>query len=194
MDMNKTSAETGLFEAAKNLSLIHNESFAEICRMPMPSSDISERTRSAAQRLAALGKEKILLLTPELALIDELSEISSAQILIAVPCDMDAEARARLEMNLPKKMPVMLLYEPFFPEDFYPSNAVIVICGYLGGGRAMIFPETYRLAEHYDGFRGKKVFISYVETAYTAHRDGWIEMNTQNFSEIWRHNHEHCDF
>ena len=63
---------------------------------------------------------------------------------------------------------------------------MIVISGYLGGDRAMILPDIYRMAEHYSGFLGKKVFVPYRELDAAIRYDGWMEISKQRLSEKWR--------
>lgn len=50
----------------------------------------------------------------------------------------------------------------------------------------MVLPDTYRLAEHYSGFLGKKAFIPYVELESAVRSDGWLEMNQRLLSVVWR--------
>lgn len=191
MDLRRTAGEIGLFETAINLS--HVAGSAEVIRkagetMPLPDGDIADSVSKIADWLHGLGKTKYMFLTPEIALIEELAKTAAGneEAFITVPCGMDVEARERLGSNLPRGMKVSLLEEPYFPEAFYPGNGLLVICGYSAGGRAMVLPDTYRMAEHYQGFMGRKVFIPYQELETAVRYDGWIEVSRQKLTSTWR--------
>lgn len=190
MDVRKTAREIGLFETALNLAQVSGS--AEVAEkagalMPLPETDIDERTDRIVKWLLGFGKKKYFFLTPEIALIERIAELDGeeAEAIIAVPCDMEAEARERLRNNLPRGIAVTVLEEPYFPSAFFPGNGIIVVCGYSGGGRAMILPDTYRMAEHYSGFLGKKVFVPYAELSSASRYDGWMELGRQRIDKRW---------
>lgn len=192
MDLMMTARETGLFETAINISC-----FADSCEvaeragacMPLPGPEIERTADSAARWLLSSGKRNFLFLTPEIALAERMLVFSDdIEIIFSLPCDMDEETRKRVENNLPggsvgrgrgrgRRPParVSLLEEPFFPESFYPLNSMIVACGYEAAGRCMVLSETYRLLEHYSGFRGRKAFIPYRGLSRAVRYDGWRE-------------------
>lgn len=191
MDVKKTAREIGLFETAMNLTQVRDSE--DVIRkvgtsLPMPDPDVGQRVEQIADWILAFDKSKYLFLTPEIALIEKmvLRAKSKVEIIIAVPCDMDAEAKNRLQHNLPRNAFVTVLEEPYFPAGFFPGNGMIVICGYTGGKRAMILQDTYRMAEHYSGFLGKKVFVPYVELGSATRYDNWLECNRQKLSATWR--------
>ncbi len=191
MDCRKTIREIGAFETGVNLAAVSSsqEVFEKAgAFMPLPFSNIRERAQRAAQWLCSFGKRKYLFLTPELALVEDMARMApeDTEAIFILPCDMDPEARERLKNNLPHGMTVSLLEEPFFPADFLPSNGMMVMTGYTGGSRAMVLPDTYRMAEHYSGFLGKKAFVSYVEMDIAARYSGWMELNPQRITMNWR--------
>lgn len=190
MDMLKTVREIGFFETGCNLAeVIESKDVQEKAGivMPLPVHELSNSIINIAEWLTAFGKEKYMFLSPEISIIDKLSEKKSdKEAVILIPCDMDNEVKERLNENLPKSMRVSLLEEPYFPEAFYPANGIIIVCGYLAGERMMVLPETYRMLEHYSGFFGKKVFIPYVELAEAVRYDGWMEIGKDKISMIWR--------
>ena len=102
---------------------------------------------------------------------------------IAVPCGMDPEAEERLSNNLPAS--ASIINEPYFPGGFVPKDSMIVICGFLAGGYAVIMNETFRLVKHYESFRGKKVFVPYAELEHYECPEGWKRAD-DSFSAIWR--------
>lgn len=191
MDIQKTAREIGLFETAVNLAKVKNS--AEVIQkvgaaMPLPDEDIESRIEQIADWLINFGKSKYMFLTPEIALIEEIGRRtnSSAEIIIAIPCDMENEAKERLIDNLPHTASVTTLEEPFFPQSFFPENGMIVISGYLSGERPMVLQDTYRLVDHYSDFRGKKAFVSYLELDTAIRYEGWMEISQQRFNAEWR--------
>lgn len=189
MDMQKTAREIGLFETGINLSRVCNS--ADVIQkvgasMPLPDGDIADQIPQIAAWLHGFGKNKYMFLTPEIALIEEMSKLSNQEeVIIAIPCDLEGEAKERLRNNLPRGIEVTILEEPYFPQSFFPGNGLMVVCGYSAGGRPMVPPDTYRMVEHYSGFLGKKVFIPYKELETAARYDGWLEVSQQRLSTKW---------
>lgn len=192
MDMQRIAKEIGLFETAINLAKVRGSTdvIQKVgASIPLPDDDIGCRTNWAARWLCEHGKKKYLFLTPEIALIDEMSRIAdkNTEIIIAVPCDLESDTKDRLCNNLPHGINVTILEEPYFPQSFFPGNGMIVVCGYLGNDRAMVMPDTYRMVEHYSGFLGKKVFLPYREMDMAARFKGWMEVGQQRLSYKWRY-------
>lgn len=190
MDMQKTAREIGLFETGINLSKVCNSTdvIQKVgASMPLPDEDIADRIPQIAAWLHSFGKSKYMFLTPEIALIEEISKLSNREeVIIAIPCDLEREAKERLRNNLPRGIEVSILEEPYFPQSFFPGNGLMVVCGYAAGGRPMVLPDTYRMVEHYSGFLGKKVFIPYKDLETAARYDGWLEVSQQRLSTKWR--------
>lgn len=190
MDMQKTAREIGLFETGVNLSMVcgSTDVIEKVgASMPLPDEDIIDRLPQIAEWLHGFGKSKYMFLTPEIALIEEMAKLSDqAEVIIAIPCDLETEAKERLRNNLPHSIKVTVLEEPYFPQAFYPGNSLMIVCGYSAGGRPMVLPDTYRMVEHYSGFLGKKVFIPYKEIETAARYDGWLEVSQQRLSTKWR--------
>lgn len=190
MDMQKTAREIGLFETGINLSKVCNSTdvIQKVgASMPLPDEDIVDRIPQIAAWLHSFGKSKYMFLTPEIALIEEMSKLSNQEeVIIAIPCDLEEEAKERLRNNLPRNIEVTILEEPYFPQSFFPGNGLMVVCGYAAGGRPMVLPDTYRMVEHYSGFLGKKVFIPYKDLETAARYDGWLEVSQQRLSAKWR--------
>lgn len=191
MDIKKTAKEIGLFETAINLSRVSNS--ADVIQkvgesMPLPNGNIVGRVGSIAIWLLDFAKDKYLFFTPEIALIEEMGRKTKRdiEVIIAIPCDLETEAKERLKNNLPKRVKVTVLEEPYFPQNFYPGNGAIVISGYLGSDRAMVLSDTYRMVEHYSSFLGKKMFVPYVEMDTAARYIGWMEIKQERLTAKWR--------
>lgn len=191
MDLQKTAREIGLFETAVNLAKV--SSSTDVIQkagasMPLPSEKVTVRSKHVAEWLLSFGKSKYMFLVPEIILIEQMGKLSAGdiEVIIAVPCDLDTEAKERLRNNLPNGVVVKVLEEPYFPQSFFPANGMIVISGYLGGDRAMVLPDTYRMIEHYNGFLGKKVFVPYKELDAPARYDRWMEIKHKRLDAVWR--------
>ena len=191
MDSLKTSRELGLFEAAHNISLVSDS--LEVCEkveqsMPMPGVDFAPRITQAVDYLLSFGKCNLMFLSPEIALVEEIAKrkIPGMHVVLTLPGDMDLDARARLLNNIPEGISVQFLEENYFP-GFRPSNGMVVSFGYMAGERLMVLPECYRCIEKYHPkFYGRKVFVPYVVQEDAARFGEWLEVNQNNFSDIWR--------
>ncbi len=191
MDIQKTVREIGLFETGINLSKVRGS--ADVLQkvgasMPLPDEDIKEKAQQIAAWLHSFSKSRYMFLTPEIALIEEMAKVKEPkeEAIVAIPCDLEAEAKERLRNNIPRGIRVTILEEPYFPQSFYPGNGMMVVCGYSAGGRSMVLPDTYRMVEHYSGFLGKKAFIPYKELDTAVRYDGWMEISQQRLSTKWR--------
>lgn len=190
MDMLKTVREIGFFETGRNLVEVIESKDVQAKAgvvMPLPDPALTGSISDIAEWLAAFGKEKYMFLSPEISIVDKLAEKKpNSEAIMLIPRDMDKEVKVRLSGNIPKSMKVSLLEEPYFPEAFYPGNGILVICGYLAGGRMMVLQETYRMIDHYSGFWGKKVFVPYIELEEAVRYDGWMEVGKDKISMMWR--------
>lgn len=191
MDIQRTAREIGLFETAVNLAKVSNSTdvIQKVgASMPLPDENLGVRVEKIAEWLLGFGKSKYMFLTPEIALIEEMGKHTNSKIevIIAVPCDLEQEAKERLNNNLPHGVEITVLEEPYFPQSFFPGNGMMVISGYLGGDRAMVLSDTYRMVEHYNGFLGKKVFVPYKELDAAMRYKGWMEISQQRLSAKWR--------
>lgn len=191
MDMQKTAREIGLFESAINLAKVSDSKDVILkvgASMPLPDENVENYIHGIASWLWSFRKRKYMFLVPEITLMEELGRISDSdtEIIAVIPCDLEEDAKTRLLNNLPKEVSVSTLYEPFFPESFFPNNGMIVITGYSAGNRAMILSDAYRLTEHYSDFLGKKAFIPYKTIENAIRYEGWMELNKSRISNEWR--------
>jgi len=190
MDVMKTVREIGCFEAARNMSEALD---SEMVRrkveedMPMPDAGFEASIERAADWLMSFGKSKIMLLSPEIAIIEALAQRAGDdhEVIIMIPSDMDPESKQRLGNNIPKGISVELIEESFFPQGFIPKNGLIAAFGYTGADRLMVLPETYRLVEDYGRFWGKKVFVPYKACGSFVRTGEWTEIRKSRFSDVW---------
>lgn len=190
MNLHKVAREIGFFETGINLSKVceSNELLEQVgTSMPLPDADIANSIPQIVDWLQNFGKSKYMFLSPEIALIEEMAKSDrKAEVIIAVPCDLESEAKERVKNNLPNGIDVVILEEPYFPQSFFPGNGLMVVSGYSAAGRSMVLPDTYRMVDHYSGFLGKKVFIPYKEIDAAIRYDGWLEVSQQRLSTRWR--------
>lgn len=190
MNVLRTAEEIGLVQVGLNVAeLLSSEELRNKVGavMPLPSIKLKDNVEKMVAWIAELGKSKLMFLTPEIALFDIIPKyIADAEVIALVLCSMDDEVKGRLAENIPANVTVSLLNEPYFPDEFIPSNGVIVACGYMANGRLMVLPETYRLIEHYKDFYGKFVFLPYVKIDEFIKYEEWIEINPDKFNLIWR--------
>ena len=80
--------------------------------------DIADSVPQIAAWLRGFGKRKYLFLTPEIALIEALAELGdpSEEVILVIPCDLEADAKERLRNNIPRGIGVTILEEPYFPQ------------------------------------------------------------------------------
>ena len=191
MNVRKTAREIGLFEAGINLARVLDSEDALArggASMPLPDRDIAGCVPQIAAWLRGFGKRKYLFLTPEIALMEELAKLGDPQeeVILVIPHDLEADAKERIRNNLPRGIRVTALEEPDFPQSVFPSDSLMVVCGYSACGRPMVLPDTYRMLEHYSGFLGRKVFLPYRELDTAARYDGWMEVCQNRLSTEWR--------
>lgn len=189
MDIREIVKEVGYFETCLNLLPVRDSSDVTekvSAHMPMPSADMETFLSDCAKRIAEKGKQKIFFLTPEIALIEKLTKYAEKieTVLVAIPSDMEEDMRERISDNRLGALNVQMIQEPFFPEGFSPKNGLIAISGFVIGDRTMVSKEVYRMAEHYRGFLGQKIFLPYVSLHSAERYDGWLEISSEIFNEI----------
>lgn len=185
-NLNSIISEIGLIETALNISKYIDDSqivSESIKFMPFPDANFRERTIQIAEQIKSLNKEKILILTPEIALIELLKDSANiSEILICISSEMNDEAKERISNNIPiGKAKVTLIDENTFPKDFSPANAAIVAVGYADRDKAIILRENYKMLNVYNKFYGMKLLISSQNDVSNERPMGWIAINASEF-------------
>lgn len=164
MDIFKTAAEIGMMEVLRLIQPhMQDPMIARINPVPSNTENMKQRINDVAQKMMAYGKQRLLFLSPETALLDRLSQLDSRQeVILVLPCDMDELTAERLCKNMPHALNVTILTEPFFPEGFTPSNGMLFLFGFHNNGRMLLSPESYRLMERYSAFQGRKAFVPFI--------------------------------
>lgn len=184
-NLNPIISEIGVIETALNIGKYIDDPNIVIESgrfMPFPDADFYKRTVDISEQIKALKKEKILILTPDIALIELIknSEYIS-EILVCISSELSYEAKERISNNLPIGIKVTLIDENTFPKDFTPSNAAIVAVGYADREKAIILRENYKMLNVYNKFYGMKVLISPQNGMSNERPMGWIAINTSEF-------------
>lgn len=194
-----TVKEIGLFEEALNLyGVIGSTSVVEKAgaEMPLPTTDIRGVIPRIARWLLDFSKTRYLFLTPEIALIEEMAKQTNRpfEAIIIAPADLDIESRARLNNNL-NNLPrcnsyqetvLVTIIEEHSYGMVFPSDTMIVVCGYDCGERMMVMEDTYRLLLENDKFYGKRAFIPYTSLNRYCRYTGWLEARASKLNERWR--------
>ena len=183
MDITKSIRQNGLFATAQ--SVANHGKHNNITSIPLPNGNIETETEKIAEWLLSFDKKKIMLFTPETALIEAMSKKATedTEFIIVVPFDMSSEEDKLIRERLPIDSNITIIREPSFPRAFYPGNGLMVICGYSFNGKAMVTLETYRLIEHYKMFVGKKAWVEYANDSTPY--DGWIQISENRFNAKW---------
>lgn len=192
MDIISLIREIGLFETVNNFVGVDPDILAATLddQMPLPPASAGA-VAPAADWLLTFGKQNLLFCTPEISIVETLAASTTRPLncQFVLPFNLEPESRERLLSNLPKheNISVSTIHEPVFPNNFYPSNAMIVACGYLTGKhRIMVLADTYRLLDHYKGFLGPIVFLPAFTTEDVSPYDAWLQVPQGIFTHEWR--------
>ncbi len=180
IDLCRNICELGLLKTVQVLQEVGNDAIPEHLLTELPllpqNTFISERVAEIHDAIIASGKREILLLSPEIALLEFLSDEPHIHFQIIIPHDMDKDMVKRIQNNIPTGVDVTFLNEPFFPRDFFPSNGLLMAFGFQNDNRCLLLRDTLRLMEHYKGFMGKKVFVPINRDGKKCSRPpSWIE-------------------
>ena len=99
-NLNSIISEIGAIETALNIGKYIDDPqiVSESIRfIPFPDTNFDERIFQIAESIKSLKKEKILLLTPEIALIELLKDSDSiSEILICISSEINDETKERI--------------------------------------------------------------------------------------------------
>ena len=141
MNIRSHYEEIGLLETVRLLEKHRDDPdlMAECTEwLPAVQGGLARRLSGIAEEIRRLGKKKLLLLTPELALLEELAKDSGGieEIYLEIASETDGESAKRIGENIPDGLSVRLLEEFRFLPDFRPDNAMIAAVGCESRGRA----------------------------------------------------------
>lgn len=180
VDLIDNICELGVLETVGVLQEIGSDSIPDnfLNELPiLPSTRlIDKRIETIRDAIIASGKQEILLLSPEIALLEQFSHRSDIHFQIVLPNDIDNDMLKRVCNNVPPGVNVDFINELFFPKDFFPSNGLILAFGFQNDNRCLLLSHILRIMEHYKGFMGKRVFVTINEDGEKCSRpSSWIE-------------------
>lgn len=187
------ASEIGLWETARVLSRFAHDCFLDKiteeypCPEGLSEKDVVQRQDFVCDRILRSGKKKVLLLTPEIGLLETCARRGTdLEFIIAIPCDMGKESRSRVAKNMPHGVTASFLDEPGFPGGFIPKNGCVLATGYRYSDRVILLPQVYRLQSMFRSFCGKKVFVPISPTDIGYCPSGWIsEFPGGLFNDEW---------
>lgn len=178
-------AETGVVETLcvlhkhkKDAEVITNASLF----LPIPDDSIHDKLNNIVESLIKLKKERLLFLTPEIAIIERLGNIKDVtEVIVCLPSDYDEETYERIFNNKPVGMKITFIKENEVPLDFTGNNAAIVAFGFCDNERAIVLNYNYRMMERYKSFYGYKILVSCGDNMSNARPVGWTPINIDAF-------------
>lgn len=185
IDIKSNINETGVVET---LCVLHNHANSSdvtndaSLHLPIPYDDIHNKLNSIVNSLAGLKKEKLLFLTPEIAVIERLNTVECIEeVIICLPSDYDEDTYERIFNNKPVNVKITFIKENEVPIDFNGKNAAIVAFGFCDDERALVLNYNYRMMERYKAFYGYKILVSCGNHMSNARPVGWTPVNTYEF-------------
>ena len=157
--------------------------------LPLPDhTHTAQRVEEVARYLVGLGKDKLMFLQPELAVLEALGARAwPGEVLVVLPAELSGECEGRIRANLPRGVRVTLLREPSFPRDFRPDNGAMVVFGYASENRGLIYRPCYRMLEAYRNYLGEKVLISCLEGRDSCRPIQWVGVQLEQFfTQVYR--------
>ena len=183
MNMMNCAMEIGVIESPSILSRIENvELTRELASdFPIPEGlsplSIQQRLSELHDRIRAIGKQKVLLPIPEIALLETFAqEKKDIEFIVTLPYDMKRTSKLRVVKNSPPGVRVCFIEEPDIPSGFIPQNGIIVTTGLRYADRNLVFPHVHRLMESYKNFLGRKAFAPVPFTPITSCPQNWISI------------------
>lgn len=178
--------EIGLVEINEVVSRYNNDDNlmdALAGYVPIPVSECIFSAEAIASALNNFNKEKLMILTPEIAVIEALAKQDTCikSIYVCVPSDMDEESIDRITKNVPDGIEVSFFREGEFIRSFNSLNGAIVSFGYCDDSNAIILRSNYKMMDQYKSFHGRKILVSCAEGLSNERPIGWIAINKNDF-------------
>lgn len=187
MNIMTTIAEIGIMETCRVAAKYPKE--AAILRSHLPAAEtsyIEKRISQITQTIICLEKDKLFLLTPEIALLESLANMGwMGTALLAIPYNMDHESKERLANNIPPAISTQLVAESAYPASFRPDNGVIVCAGMAPEGyRPYILPSSCRMMGMYRMFHGHRYLLACFPKEERVPEYGWSYAESDFFTGV----------
>ena len=184
-NIRSNTAETGVVETLANLHRYSD--IPEIIEkaelyLPIPQKEDTPDADSIANSLSALGKSRMLFLTPEIAVVEKLAKYGTVkQIVVCLPSSYDEDTCQRIAANMPQGVEISFIRENEIPHNFVPSRDAIVAFGFYDNGRGLILSSNYRMMERYKAFYGSRVLVNCGRQVSACRPVGWAPVNVSEF-------------
>lgn len=158
MDFIRSTMEIGIFETLACVDRAKSEGVSRQASNYLPRVSREEacaRTRRIAGALSEMGASQLLLLCPELALLEELAELGFAgRVYVCLARELDRQSKLRISENVPVGLAVSFIDEGEFPTRFLPSTSAVVAFGFGTPETAFLPGFQHRQIEYYRCFTG----------------------------------------
>jgi hypothetical protein len=187
MNLIKSIAEIGVLEVERVVAKFPDNATETSAYLPYVNmAFIENRIRVLANSVLHLGKNTIFLMTPEIALIEELAVLGwNGTTIIPLPFDFDNESVSRIRANIPLGINVHFISEGTFPSDFRPSNGAIICTGLAPPWYRYYIPtSSYRMMTLYKAFHGDRILLSCSPDESEVPELGWTYTEDDFFTNI----------
>lgn len=158
MDFTALSREIGVAEVIRRVGECDAAGARDEAARYLPAIEADELAASVASIAAAIidaGWRQVLLLNPEVMLVDELARQGfSGHLIMCVAREVDPDAKSRIARNVPGGIDASCIEEGEFPAGFLPGEGAVVALGYGDARRACVPAHTARMLEYYASFSG----------------------------------------
>lgn len=182
MDFAALSREVGVAELVRVVdACASDEARAEAARfLPLVSGQaLSESCSAIAAAVAGSGWRKVLLLSPEVMLMEELARRGfDGRLVVCLAREVDEGVAERIRRNVPPGIAVEFIGEGAFPANFLPGECAVVALGVGDERRACIPATTLRMLEYYASFSGSRVLACLAAGSEVERPFGWAERTT----------------
>ncbi|MDR2198472.1 MAG: hypothetical protein LBR53_03260 [Deltaproteobacteria bacterium] len=187
MNIMSTVEEIGILETLKVVAANNAGQKMLATHLPIVSKDYVEiLTLNLAEALFNTGKRKLLLILPEIALLECLAEMNwRGKAIILLPFDMEVESKERIKSNIPAGIETEIIDEGAYPSKFRPDNGAIVCTGMIQNDFFYYtLPASSRMMGQYRQFNGEKLFLSCCPKYSKIPETGWTYCDRECFSLI----------
>lgn len=183
MDYMRTVMEIGIFETVACVGATHSEVLSAKASNYLPrvtTDDAATRVHRIAHALIGMGASQLLLLCPELALLEALAEFGFDGIVyVCLPRELDNQAKTRVGGNVPLGLDVRFIDEGEFPPRFLPSTSAVVAFGFGGLESAFLPGFQHRQIEYYRRFTGSVLLACVAPQGQGERPLGWYSEATE---------------
>lgn len=195
MDIKKTIDELGPFtvidtlsKIGTNLSPIAIEMARFLPISPMNHKNQLGRIKSAfikeiLYRNQVTKKEKIIVVGPELILIEALVSILPEVIIYLIVDDqhLNSDQLERIRVNIPLRAKVYVFTIPTVPMEISPSESLLFVPGLHGGANYALVRESSRAIINFfeNVYYGEKVLICPFSFPVQSRPEGWVTINIE---------------